>query len=205
MARVFTDIYVKNCTDVLLKNAWRLGYSSILCEGGEFQTAGHTRLRAVKKIIVNAETSSKLKSQLRSIDHGKTFITVHPLSIDVARWSAHDTRVDSILMTPSNMRFFDKKQLSIMKYYAKPLEVHLPYLIHSDSDIRGALYRKLNLFVGGRVALLLGSAAEHWVDMYPPISIIKFLLTQYDIPEDFSRTALTDTPRQVITNKAGPP
>lgn len=189
---------------MLLENAWRLGYSGVLCDNYDPNTTKPPRMKVVKKLIIDAENSSKLKSQLKGVNPNSVFITVHPYSTEVARWSAHDTRIDSILMTPNNMKLFDRKQLSVMKYYSKPLEIHLPHLIQSENDVRGALYRRLNLFVRGGSSLLLGSAAEHWTDIYPPISIVKFLSTHYDIPEGFSRVSLTDVPRQIIIRKLGP-
>ena len=154
-----------------------------------------------RKSIITANSVSELRASLREVNSRKFFITVHPMTIQVARWAAHDTRVDSILMTPENLEIFDKKQASIMKYYAKPLEVHLPYLVSGEDRVRGQIYRRLNLFVRRGVALVVGSASEKWGDLVPPFSLIKFLSTQYDIPEKTALLAITNIPRLLLLKK----
>lgn len=128
-------------------------------------------------------------------------MTVYPTTIETARWASHDTRIDSILMMPENIKIFDKRQASIMKHYAKPLEIPLPPLLYSDAESRGMIYRRLNLFVRNKIALLVGSMSVDWIDLVSPISIVKFLSTQYDIPEKVALLALTDIPRKILSSK----
>lgn len=197
-------MYVQRCDRQLLEIALKLGYSTLICSdvSDAYSNAlGDPNVKVFKKIIITAEKTSELRSALQEIGHKKTFTTIHPVSVETARWAAHDTRVDSILMTPENVKIFDKKQVGVMKYYAKTLEVHLPHLLHNDSELRGMLYRRLNMFVGSRVAFVVGSSAKKWVDLVPPVSLIKFLSTQYDVPEKTALLSLTDIPRQILRSK----
>ena len=197
---VFIDVYVEHCNRTLVEYARKLGYSILACQVIEEQL-NDIPVGIVGKSVITASSVKELKNKLREADYRRNIITIHPLSIEVARWASHDNRVDSILLTGENIEVFDKKQASIMKYYSKPLEILLPLLLHGDHEIRGIINRRLNLFTRSKVGFLIGSKAREWSELYSPFSIIKILSTQYDIPEYISSLALTDIPRQVVSSK----
>lgn len=143
----------------------------------------------------------ELNTELRGIDHREVFVSVLPYTVETARWASHDTRIDSIVMTTDNIRVFDKRQVSVMKYYSKPLELWLPDLLNPDHGLREAIYRRVNLFTRNKIPLLIGSLAEKWSDLYPPISIIKILTTLYDVPEKHVLLSISDIPNKIISNK----
>lgn len=194
-------MYVQQCNRRLLEVASKLGYSTLVCGDVCSDVLGDPFVKVFKKAVITAEKLSELRSALRETENKKMFVTVCPVTVEIARWAAHDTRVDSILMTSENVKIFDKRQVNVMKYYAKTLEVHLPHLLHDDSELRGMLYRRLNMFVRSKVALVVGSSAKEWVDLVPPLSLVKFLSTQYDIPEKTALLSLTDVPRQILHSK----
>ncbi|MEM4717245.1 MAG: hypothetical protein QXE81_00610 [Desulfurococcaceae archaeon] len=134
------------------------------------------------------------------MDYNRMFITVHPLSVETARWCAHDSRVDSILMTPENISLFDKKQLGVMKYYSKPLEVTMKDLL-DKVELRELIYRRLKLYISRRLPFILSSRAEKWCDLYPPLSLLKIMLTQYDVPDEISMLAISNIPEMIISRK----
>ncbi|MEM1719411.1 MAG: hypothetical protein QW432_02270 [Desulfurococcaceae archaeon] len=194
-------MHVQRCDSRLLEVALRLGYFTLACSEVHADTSKGFYVRVFEKAIITAERLSDLRSALRDVNYKKVFVTVYPVTVETARWAAHDSRVDSILMTPENMKIFDKRQASVMKYYAKALEVHLPHLLYTSSELRGMLYRRLNMFVRSNIAFVVGSSAREWVDLVPPISLIKLLSTQYDIPEKTALLSLTDVPRQILSSK----
>ncbi len=199
-ARVFTDFYVKACDDKLLKVAYRLGYSNVACE--ELKTSPPQGGPSVySKVVIRVGSVAEAKRALASLSYKKYLITLLPEEVEPARWACHDSRVDTILLTPENIEVFDKKQFSTMKYYAKPLELQLKHLVEANESIRSAIYRRLNLAVRYKVGVVVGSGASSWVELVHPYSIVKLLATTYDFPQDLAILSITDIPRQIMTMK----
>lgn len=202
-ARVFIDSYVKNCDSKTLETAWRLGYKIIICEDphsvSQLRSSSGVP-RVIKKTLLSVKDQSELKKHLKDVDYNRTFVTIHPLSIDVARWCTHDSRVDSILMTHENLHVFDKRQLGVMKYYSKPLEITIKDLLERV-DLRELVYRRLKLYVSRRLPFILSSRAERWSDLYSPLALLKIMSTQYDIPDEITMLALSNIPEMIISRK----
>ncbi len=198
--KVFVDTYVKKCDLKTLNTAFKLGYRILVCEEISEQLVSNENVRIAKKIVISSESTEDLKKQLWRINHKKYFITVEPLSIEVARWSAHDTRIDSIIITPRNIELFDKKQIGIMKHYSKPLEVTLPVLLN-EGKAGSLLYRRLRLFASRKIPLIASSMASNWFELIPPYSYIALLETQFDIPRNHAYTSISLTPRVVLSRK----
>lgn len=179
-------------------------YSFLACIKilGEFSIE-KKNLRFMKKLIIETDSINELKDVLRRIDYKNNLITVHPLSITVARWCVHDSRIDTILMTIKNIEIFDKKQLKMMRNYGKPVEVSMKDLLTDDSKLRGMLYRRLNLLVKYDVALTIGTGANDSYEIFHPLTIIMILNTMYDMPIKRAMLALTDNPRQLLYRKQG--
>jgi RNase P/RNase MRP subunit p30 len=202
--RLFADIHATLCSREILQLYYKLGYTHVACLEKQAEHNLHsvnTRTVIVDKVVISASNIDDLKSALTRIEHKRTIVTVHPETTEVARWCTHDSRVDTILLTPSNIRVFDKGQFNIMKYYDKPLEVHVPHLLYSSSDIKTQFYRKLNMLLRHRIGLTLGTSTRSLYDLVHPVVVIKAVKTLYDVPERVALLALTDIPRQLIARK----
>jgi ribonuclease P/MRP protein subunit RPP1 len=203
--RVFVDSFVKKCNTHLLNIAWIIGYRALSCEelevGGDLGKSIDSP-RVLQKIVISSSSVSEVRNTLARVNYKSMFVTVEPLSMEVARWSTHDTRVDTILITSRNTELFDKKQLGIMKYYSKPLEIPLPHLLGEDRA-ESALYRRIRLYASSRVPLVISSMATHWHELIHPYSLLKFLRLSYDIPERIGLLAVSDIPWFIISRKEG--
>lgn len=200
--RFFIDSYIERCDEKLLILAWRLGYRAVSCLDASIKSENDRKGLpvVVRKKVISASSVSELKEKLRESDHKSEFITVHPLSIEVARWCAHDGRVDSILVSNDNIQLFDKKQLSVIKYYSKPIEVSMRDLL-GDLSMRSALYRRLSLYLSRRAPFILSSRAREWYELYHPISLVRIVSTQYEIPARFILLSITNIPGMILSNK----
>lgn len=184
-----------------------MGYRALVCEeinvplSNKDYANNVSTSRLIRKVIIKAKDVSELRRKLGEINYKQQFVTVQPLNIEVARWASHDSRIDSILLTTENIHVFDKKQQNIMKYYSKPLEIPLHILFRGDIELRGVIYRRMQLYVGRKVPVIISSTAEEWYELYPPISIVKLLSTQYDIPEKITLNAITHIPWVIISRK----
>jgi ribonuclease P/MRP protein subunit RPP1 len=198
------DTYVKTCNEHLLKIARTMGYRVLVCEEIDGALLGKNSSLTpmlIKKVIIEAKNVSELRKTLAGINHKQQFITVHPFDKEAARWASHDGRVDSILLTTENINLFDKKQQNVMKYYSKPLEITLRTLISDNLDLRGVIYRRMRSYVSRKAPLIVSSMANKWYELYPPLSIVKFLLTQYDVPEKIGLQAITHVPWFIVSRK----
>lgn len=182
-----------------------MGYRALVCEEIDksilSKSGSGSTPRLVKKTVIKAKNTQELRRVLGEVNYKQQFVTVQPLDVEVARWASHDSRIDTILLTTENIHVFDKKQLGVMKYYSKPLEIPLNVLVRGDVESRGAIYRRIQLYAGRRVPVIISSMADKWHELYPPISIVKILLTQYDVPEKMSLHAITHAPWMVISRK----
>ncbi|MEM1772296.1 MAG: hypothetical protein QXQ71_00515 [Desulfurococcaceae archaeon] len=207
LPKIFVDAYVRKCDSRLLETAWIMGYRALVCEEinvpfpNKNYASNSSTTRLIRKVVIRAKDVPELRKKLGEVNYRKRFVTVQPLDIEVARWASHDSRIDSILLTTENIHVFDKKQQNTMKYYSKPLEIPLHILFRGDVELRGVIYRRMQLYAGRRVPVIISSMAEKWNELYPPISIVKLLLTQYDIPERITLNAITHIPWVIISKK----
>lgn len=203
MRRVFADIHATLCSDEILSMYYKLGYILIACEKfiGRLSDVSERGISVVSKVVIGASDIGDLKEALGRVEYRESVVAVHPESVEVARWAAHDSRVDVILLTPSNIKVFDKKQFNTMKYYGKPLEIRIPHLLYSSSEVKSHFYRRLNMLVRFKVGFTLGTSVNSLYELLHPLVAIKALKTLYDVPEKVTLLALTDIPRQIIFRK----
>ncbi|MCY0867902.1 MAG: ribonuclease P [Desulfurococcus sp.] len=194
---MFIDVNVAKCNEQILRVAERLGYSYLACSSMHNGFTG--RVKAVGRVVVKAESVSELKRVLAGDLQG--YVSIVPLTVSTARWSSHDGRIDSIMMTGENLELFDKKQFRTMKIYRKPLEVSMRDLTSLSGSEGGRFYRRLNLAVRMGVQLVVGSGAEDWWDLLHPRVIVSFLKVAYDIPETKALMSITATPAQIMASK----
>jgi len=203
LRRVFADIHTALCSNEILSMYYKLGYTLIACEkfSGRPGEVAERSVSVVSKVVISASSVGELKEALGRVEYRESVVAVYPESVEVARWAAHDSRVDVILLAPGNIKVFDKKQFNTMKYYSKPLEIRIPHLLYSSSEVKGYFYRRLNMLVRSRVGFALGTSASSLYELIHPIVVIKALKTLYDVPEKVTLLALTDIPRQIILRK----
>jgi len=202
LKRVFANIHASTCTREVLEVHYKMGYTHVACLEKHLDTSPlSAKMAVVDKIVVSTSSVDELREILGRIEYRGKIISVHPTSTKVARWSAHDSRVDTILVTPSNLKILDKGQVSVMKYYDKPLEIHITHLLHSSSEVKSYFYRRLNMLIKFKVGFVLGVPASSVYELVHPVVVIKAVKTLYDIPEKFALLALTNIPRQLISRK----
>ncbi|ACL11655.1 ribonuclease P [Desulfurococcus amylolyticus] len=196
---MFIDVNVANCTGDVLEAAGRLYFKFIACN--DLREPLETRsLVAIPRLVLKATSVTELKNML-STQGGIAYTAVTPLSLQTARWSTHDSRVNVIIMNDENIEFFDVKQFRAMKTHNKPLEISLKSLLALDDVKRGQAYRRINLALRMNISLIVGSGAEHWWELYHPRAIISLLKTLYDVPEPVALASITTRPYQIISEK----
>jgi RNase P/RNase MRP subunit p30 len=202
LERFFADIHAVTCSREVLQLHYKLGYTHVACLERRFERGSDlVGISVVNKVVINAGSVNDLKIDLGRIEYKSTIVTVHPETTEVARWCTHDSRVDTILLTPRNIQVFDKGQFNVMKYYDKPLEVLVPHLLYSSSDVKSQFYRKLNMLLRWKVGFVLGTYTKGPFDLVHPVVVVKAMKTLYDLPERATILALTNTPRQLIDRK----
>lgn len=197
---IYIDSNVELCDERTALLALRLGYGVLVCKKITGTISGRTP-KLYRKIIIDSDSVQNLKKQLHSLTCSNCFITLLPRSIEVARWASHDTRIDSIMLTPDNIDLFDKKQFNIMSYYGKPLEVSLKCSLETAVETREKVFRRINLLLRSRVGLVVGSGASSWNELYHPRALVKMLSVAFDIPQEVALLAITDIPRQIVIRK----
>ncbi|QOR94511.1 ribonuclease P [Thermosphaera chiliense] len=197
---MFTDLNVKDCSSELLEKAAALGYSALACWENPDGGGG---VRVVGKKVLSPRSLEELKQALAKIPVGKTVVSVSPRDTATARWSAHDGRVDTIVMTLENIDVFDKKQFSTMKYYGKPLEIWLSDLRRAGSVHLAKYYRRVNLALRMKIPVVTGSGASDWSQLPHPRAAVYFLTLLLDFPEKEALLSLTSHPYSVIAGKVG--
>ena len=174
-----------------------------MCENVESELKEAKELRSpriLRKVVLASNDVSDLKNTLRHVDYRTCFVSVEPLSTQVARWSVHDGRVDSLLLTLRNIDVFDKIQAGTMKYYSKPLEVGISTLL-LDGDLGAKVYRRIKLYAFYKVPLIVSSMASVWYELVHPRSIVSLLTTSYDLPREYAIQAITSTPCFIVNKK----
>lgn len=195
---MFIDVNIARCDGDVLKHARRLGFKLVACSGVE--QAGFNGVAVVRRIDAATGDVAELRSILA--EHGgSAYIAVTPLSLRVARWSAHDERIDTIVMTGGNIEFFDKKQFSAMKTYGKPLEVSVGDFLRLDDVKGGQFYRRVNLALRMGIRLVTGSGARWWWELYHPYVIVSMLSSMYDVPRQTALASITAAPLQLMASK----
>jgi len=197
---MFIDVGISFCNDEVVELARRLRYSFIACLDSRYSSEP-VKPKVIPRLVLKAAGVPELRRGLSTVDSLHSYITMVPGSIQVARWSAHDDRVDAVMMTSENMDLFDKKQFNTMRSYGKPLEVSVKDLLSMSDTKRSQAYRRLNLALRIGVKLIVGSGAEEPYELYHPLSIVYILSTMYDVPRPIALASITTIPHQVISGK----
>jgi len=195
---MFIDIAVKKCDEKLVETARMLGYTIIACEEFSSEKVG---INIARKKTLTPGNLDKLKKSLKELPGSTIVISVVPRDTASARWGAHDSRIDSLVMSLDNVEVFDKKQFSVMKYYGKPLEIWLSDLREADETTLAKVYRRVNLALRRKIPIIVGSGATKWSELAHPRSLTALLSLLLDFPEAEAILALTNHPYLIVSRK----
>ena len=185
----------------LVDEARRLGYKVVSVEGLD---SGKASLppNVFSKVVVVSDSISNLKSALAGLKRPKTVVSVVPLNVEVARWVAHDRRVDSIVMTSRNQVLFDKKQASVMKYYDKPLEVPFTEIRGANESSLAGFVKRLKLMISRKVPIIISSGASGILEYHHPLVVLSFIVKLLDVDYETAKAMLSTNPYKVLTRTA---
>ncbi|WP_434731781.1 RNase P subunit p30 family protein [Thermogladius sp. KZ2Tp1] len=185
----------------LVDEARRLGYKVVSVEGLD---SGEASLdpNVFSKVVVVSDSISNLKSALGGLKGPKTVVSVVPLNVEVARWVAHDRRVDSIVMTSRNQVLFDKKQASVMKYYDKPLEVPFTEIRGANESSLAGFVKRLKLMISRKVPIIISSGASGILEYHHPLVVLSFIVKLLDVDYEAAKAMLSTNPYKVLTRTA---
>ncbi|MGC9181119.1 RNase P subunit p30 family protein [Thermogladius sp.] len=185
----------------LVDEARRLGYKVVSVEGLD---SGEASLdpNVFSKVVVVSDSISNLKSALAGLKGPKTVVSVVPLNVEVARWVAHDRRVDSIVMTSRNQVLFDKKQASVMKYYDKPLEVPFTEIRGANESSLAGFVKRLKLMISRKVPIIISSGASGILEYHHPLVVLSFIVKLLDVDYETAKAMLSTNPYKVLTRTA---
>jgi len=185
----------------LVDEARRLGYKVVSVEGLD---SGKASLppNVFSKVVVVSDSISNLKSALAGLKRPKTVVSVVPLNVEVARWVAHDRRVDSIVMTSRNQVLFDKKQASVMKYYDKPLEVPFTEIRGATENSLAGFVKRLKLMISRKVPIIISSGASGILEYHHPLVVLSFIVKLLDVDYETAKAMLSTNPYKVLTRTA---
>ncbi|RLF16655.1 MAG: hypothetical protein DRJ97_00310 [Thermoprotei archaeon] len=149
------------------------------------------------RLDVHVESSSKLKQTLTKNRRKVEFVGVVPLTIEVARVAARDSRVDFLVLQPDpRVKVFDEGVASLMRSSGVILEMDLAPLI-----IRGCCspllrhYRKAYELAKKRgLNVVFASGAEELMHMRAPrdLAALAALIT---MDEEEARRMLSEVPK----------
>lgn len=196
--RIYIDLWIRVLNDKIVSLLKKLGYKAIAYEG-EINT-GVNDLIIVEKKVIRISNKKELRNTLRGIKRNKVIVSVIPLSTEVARMAAHDTRVDTIIINYESYKYIDKHQLNLMKIHCKPLELPLSQFLKYKPSIRSMIYRRIKYyFIHTKQPIIVSSYACSWNDILIPKSTVYLLSHLFDINSRQSLLLITTYPREILT------
>ncbi len=194
--RIYIDLWVKKLDDKTLYLFKKLGYKAIAHEGESIATKD---IVVVKKKVVRVSSKSELLEALKGIKRDKVIVSVKPLSIEVARAAAHDSRVDTIIIDRESLKYIDKPQINLMKQFVKPLELPLSSFLKYSPSIRAMIYRRIKYyFFYAKQPIIVSSCAETWNEIMIPKSTIYLLSQLFDLSPKETILFITTYPREIL-------
>lgn len=177
-----------------------MGYYVAVIEG-----AGRNVCRDMsvyEKRVIEAFSRKELLDKLRSIDWGRSVVSVKPRSVESARVAARDSRVDTIIVDEISAKFMDKHQFNLMKQFVKPLEFSLNNWLRMSLKNRTLVYRALFIYTHRyKLPIIASSGASSWNEAIHPRSIIDFLTRLLNVPPMLSTMSVTAHPRDILVRK----
>lgn len=177
-----------------------MGYLAIVLEGADPDVCRD--IHVFEKKVIEAGSRRELLDKLRSIDWGRSVVSVKPRSVESARVAARDSRVDTIILDEDSARFMDKHQFNIMKKSAKPIEFSLNNWLKTSLKNRVLIFRVLYMYIHRySLPIVASSGASEWYEAIHPRSIIDFLSRLLNVPPIVSTLYVTVYPREVLVRK----
>ena len=176
----------------------KLGYKAIAYEGDELPRQ-FKNLVVVKKKVLSTSNKKELLSSLKGVKREKVIVSVRPLSTEVARTAAHDTRVDTIVIDKDTYYFIDKPQINLMKQYHKPLELPFNEYLNYEPHIRSMIYRRIKYYLTyAKQPIIISSRALNWNEVLVPKSIIALLSLLFELDPREALLSITNYPREIL-------
>jgi len=202
--RIYVDFWIKTLdekTTTLLK---KLGYRAAVYEGGDLDSeaskVADRELTIVGKVVLTESSKDELLRKLRGIKSKRVVVSVKPLSVEVARLAARDSRVDTIVIDSDALHYIDKAQLNLMKQFFKPLELPINDFIQSSLHVKAAIYRRIHYYMlHTKNPLIISSKASTWYELYSPLSLVNLVSTLFGIEPREALLYLTTYPRGILT------
>ncbi|WP_440060195.1 RNase P subunit p30 family protein [Thermogladius sp. 4427co] len=195
--QLYIDLWIKTPDPVFFQEASRLGYRILASEGLK-EEFGNGRIRVLRKIVLPVSTVEEARKKLAGVKKERAIVSVVPFSIEVARWVAHDRRVDSIVMTPENMDVFDKKQASIMKYYNKPVEIPFSSIINLPEESLAGFVKRLRLIILKKTQVVVSSGSRSILEIQHPKVVSSYLSALLSIPYDTAEYMISANPYKLV-------
>ncbi len=200
--------YIDLCVDVeksdlgeAAKVAYELGYTALGVEdkGYSWKIKRINGITLYKRITITAEKEKELKEKLRGIKLKYPIVAVNPLGIQAARLAARDGRVDLVVLSTDSLDYIDKAQVSLMKQYGKPLELHVNSFLRMSGRARAMVYRRLNLFYRYLVPVVYSSGAKNWPQLIHPEGIVSLFSTLLELPRNSIRYSISSLPLEMVS------
>jgi ribonuclease P/MRP protein subunit RPP1 len=196
----FIDLCILRLDDTMVKILSRLKYYAVVYIDSTVRNIKGD-LRLFKGRILSNAKLSDLKDELKGIRGEYDFVIVEPTSIATARFSAHDTRINGILLSKNSVRFIDKGQINTMKQYGKPLLLDLRIMGVGDPRISSMAYRRIILARYYGVDIIPASCATSFNELLIPQTTMYFLEEMTGIPHTYWVYAVGGLARELVLGR----
>jgi len=200
--KIYVDLWIKTLDDKTIAILKKLNYRAVAYEGEDVveSSVGEQLIIVRKKVIAESNKRSFLNA-LKGVRQEKVLVSVKPLSVDVARTAAHDSRVDTIIIDRDTAEFIDKAQLSLMKQFSKPLELPLREYLSYDPSTKAIIYRRLQQYLAyTKQPLIISSKASNWFEVFSPKSLISLTSILLGVDHRTALLYITTYPRELLAN-----
>ncbi len=153
------------------------------------------------RININSNSKGDLKKCLRKIRAKVDVVSVEPKTLDVARFSGRDKRIDTVFFNYNDLvNFYDESQAKLMSQNGIALEIPFKHLWHVGKFnykmfffLKRVIYYTLKF----KVPLIVSSASSEIVDIKSPGQLTS-LLEVLGLPEDYAKMAITSYPLAIL-------
>lgn len=199
--RVYVDFWIKRLDTKTLETVMDLGYSVVLCENAVDinSVKGVKDVAVISKVVIESSSRKDLLNKLKGIKSKKVVVSVKPLSLDAARTAAHDTRVDTLIIDSTSVKFMDKHQFNLLKQFSKPIEfplnVWLKLPLHRKTIVFQKLYAYIHTY---KLPFIVSSGASAWNEVFEPRSIVYYISNLFGVIQDYALLSITSYPKEIL-------
>lgn len=194
--KAFIDLYIKRLVKPsILKH---LGFTAVVVEEYEKRVDNVDGLHIVRGILLSATRLGELKEKLRGIKEKYPIVLVDPLSVEVARFAAHDGRVDGIWLDEENIKIVDKAQINMMRQYSKPLIISIREYLSLPGQYKSMIYRRIKLAIDRGVTIIPVSGATSHKEYIVPSTMVYLLSFLFDTDYKYWIYTLASASREIL-------